>query len=156
MDYFPAFLNLKDKSCLLVGGGSVASRKADSLLAAGARLTVVAPELDQKLKQYADSGQITHRDGRFLAEDVNGHWLVVNATGDAQVSNEVFNAANNAGVFCNSVDDQSRCSYVSPAIIDRSPVVVAVSSGGNATGHRRNYKRRRDVQAVIDNREQVP
>ncbi len=132
MDYFPAFLILKDKSCLLVGGGSVASRKADSLLAAGARLTVVAPELDQKLKQYADSGQITHRDGRFLAEDVNGHWLVVNATGDAQVSNEVFNAANNAGVFCNSVDDQSRCSYVSPAIIDRSPVVVAVSSGGTA------------------------
>ncbi len=132
MDYFPAFLNLKDKSCLLVGGGSVASRKADLLLAAGARLTVVAPELGPKLKQYADSGQITHRVGRFTPKDVNGHWLVVNASGDTQVSNEVFDAANDAGVFCNSVDDKSRCSYVSPAIIDRSPVVVAVSSGGTA------------------------
>lgn len=132
MDYFPAFLNLKDKSCLLVGGGNVASRKADSLLAAGARLTVIAPELDKKLKHYADSGQIMHRVGRFVPEDVSGHWLVVNATGDAQVSNEVFHAANDAGIFCNSVDDPSRCSYVSPAIIDRSPVVVAISSGGTA------------------------
>ena len=132
MDYFPAFLNLKDKSCLLVGGGSVASRKADLLLAAGARLTVVAPELEHKLRQYVDSGQITHRVGRFSPMDVNGHWLVVNASGDTQVSNEVFEAANDAGVFCNSVDDKTRCSYVSPAIIDRSPVVVAVSSGGAA------------------------
>ena len=132
MDYFPAFLNLKDKSCLLVGGGSVASRKADSLLAAGAMLTVVAPELDAKLQQHSDSGRITHRVGRFSPEDVNGHWLVVNATGDPSVSTEVFDAANDAGIFCNSVDDRSRCSYVSPAIVDRSPVVVAVSSGGAA------------------------
>ncbi len=115
-----------------MGGGSVASRKADALLAAGARLTVVAPELDPKLKQYADAGRIAHRFGRFRPADVIGHWLVVNASGDAKVSNEVFTAANDAGVFCNSVDDTARCSYISPAIIDRSPVVVAVSSGGTA------------------------
>ncbi len=132
MDYFPAFLNLKDKSCLLVGGGSVASRKADLLLAAGARLTVVAPHLGPKLQQYVDAGRITHRDGRFVPKDIDGHWLVVNASGDTQISDEVFDAANDAGIFCNSVDDKTRCSYVTPAIIDRSPVVVAVSSGGTA------------------------
>ena len=132
MDYFPAFLNLKGKSCLLVGGGSVASRKADSLLAAGARLTVVAPELAPKLKSYADLGQIMHRVGRFRPTDLIGHWLVVNASDDEKVSKEVFAAANDAGVFCNSVDDTARCSYVSPAIVDRSPVIVAVSSGGTA------------------------
>lgn len=132
MDYFPAFLNLKGKSCLLVGGGSVASRKADSLLAAGARLTVVAPELVPKLKNYADLGQIMHRVGRFRPTDLIGHWLVVNASDDEKVSKEVFDAANDAGIFCNSVDDTTRCSYVSPAIVDRSPVIVAVSSGGTA------------------------
>ena len=132
VDYFPAFLKLKDKSCLLVGGGSVASRKAESLIAAGAEVTVVAPELDSKLQRLVDSGQVTHRTGRFSPEDVNGQWLVVNATDDSQVSNEVFAASNDAGIFCNSVDDTTRCSYVSPAIIDRSPVVVAVSSGGTA------------------------
>ncbi len=132
MDYFPAFLKLEDKSCLLVGGGSVASRKANALLAAGAALTVIAPKLDSKLQRLVDAGRITHRVGRFSPEDVNGHWLVVNATGDSRVSKEVFDAANDAGIFCNSVDDRTRCSYVSPAVIDRSPVVVAVSSGGTA------------------------
>jgi uroporphyrin-III C-methyltransferase/precorrin-2 dehydrogenase/sirohydrochlorin ferrochelatase len=132
VDYFPVFLNLKDKSCLLVGGGEIAARKADTLLAAGAALTVVAPELCTRLEQYVAAGRITHHAARFARSDVNGHWLVVNASGDARVSNQVFEAANEAGIFCNSVDDKARCSYVSPAIIDRSPVVVAVASGGAA------------------------
>lgn len=132
VDYFPAFLKLKNKSCLLVGGGSVASRKVESLIAAGAAITVVAPELDAKLRRLVDSGRITHRAGRFSPEDVKGQWRVVNATGDSRVSNEVFAASNAARVFCNSVDETTRCSYVSPAIVDRSPVVVAISSGGAA------------------------
>jgi uroporphyrin-III C-methyltransferase/precorrin-2 dehydrogenase/sirohydrochlorin ferrochelatase len=130
MNYYPAFLNINGKSCLLVGGGRVASRKAESLLAAGASLTVVATALDAKLRRLAEAGEITHRAVSFSPEHVNGHWLVVNATGDTRVSREVFEAANNAGIFCNSVDDSTRCSYISPAIIDRSPVIVAVSSGG--------------------------
>ena len=132
MDYFPAFLELKNKSCLLVGGGSVASRKVESLIAADAAITVVAPELDAKLQRLVDSGRITHSAGRFSPEDVKGQWLVVNATGNSQVSDEVFAASNAAGVFCNSVDETTRCSYVSPAIVDRSPIVVAISSGGAA------------------------
>jgi len=132
VDYFPAFLKLADRPCLLVGGGDIATRKADMLLAANARLTVVAPVLTLRLAQYRDSGRIIHRAGHFVPDDINGHWLVVNASGDSQVSRQVFDAANDAGVFCNSVDDTVRCSYVSPAIIDRSPVVVAVASGGSA------------------------
>ena len=132
VDYFPAFLKLKDRPCLLVGGGVVASRKADLLLAAGARLTVVAPEICPALALYVTSGRITHRIGRFTPSDVNGHWLVVNASDDPELGSEVFEAANGARIFCNSVDDKGLCSYVTPAIIDRSPVVVAVSSGGAA------------------------
>ena len=132
MDYFPAFLNLKDRPCLLVGGGVVASRKADLLLAAGARLTVVAPEICPLLKRYVTAGRITHRVARFSPSDVNGQWLVVNASDDPELGSQVFEAANGAGIFCNSVDDKGLCSYVTPAIIDRSPVVVAVSSGGAA------------------------
>lgn len=110
----------------------MASRKADGLLAAGASLEVVAPELSPKLKRYVASGRITYRAGRFTPSDVNGHWLVVNASDDPELGSQVFEAANGAGIFCNSVDDKARCSYITPAIIDRSPVVVAVSSGGTA------------------------
>ena len=132
MNYFPAFLNLKGKPCLLVGGGSVASRKADMLLTAGARLTIVAPEICPKLTRQVVSGQIIHRVGRFKPSDVNGYWLVVNASDDPECALQVFKAANKAGIFCNSVDDKAHCSFVTPAIIDRNPVVVAVSSGGTA------------------------
>lgn len=132
MDYLPVFLNLKGRPCLLVGGGTVASRKAEALLAAGARLKVVAPTLGPILRKQLDSGRITYRMGRFLPSDLHGQWLVVNASGDAEVGKEVYQAANDAGIFCNSVDDEKRCTYISPAVIDRSPVVVAVSSGGTA------------------------
>jgi uroporphyrin-III C-methyltransferase/precorrin-2 dehydrogenase/sirohydrochlorin ferrochelatase len=132
VDYFPAFLNLEDKSCLLVGGGTVAARKAEILLSAGARLTVVAPSLGSKLGRLAETGRITYRQRRFAANDVNGHWLVVNASDDTEVAREVFDAANDAGIFCNSVDDKTHCSYVSPAIVDRNPVIVAVSTGGSS------------------------
>ncbi|MFQ5982410.1 MAG: siroheme synthase CysG [Woeseiaceae bacterium] len=132
MDYLPAFLNLKDRSCLLVGGGAVASRKAELLLAAGARVTIVAPAISQKLADYVASGRIDHRARRFRPSDVDDRWLVVNASDDPELGRQVFEAASDAGIFCNSVDDTANCSYVTPAIIDRSPVIVAVSSGGVA------------------------
>ncbi|MFQ6004919.1 MAG: siroheme synthase CysG [Woeseia sp.] len=132
MDYFPAFLNIRGRPCLLVGGGVVASRKADSLLAAGASLTVVAPEIGPRLERLAASGRITHLARGFRTADLTGYWLVVNAGDDRQTGRRVFEAADEARVFCNSVDDAANCSYLTPAIVDRSPVVVAVSSGGAA------------------------
>ncbi|MFQ5547934.1 MAG: siroheme synthase CysG [Woeseia sp.] len=132
MDYLPAFLNIRDKACLLVGGGVVASRKAESLLAAGARLTVVAPDIGPELESRAASGRITHLPRRFRMADMEGHWLVVNASDDPETGRRVFEAAAEARIFCNSVDDVANCSYVMPAFVDRSPVIVAVSSGGAA------------------------
>jgi uroporphyrin-III C-methyltransferase/precorrin-2 dehydrogenase/sirohydrochlorin ferrochelatase len=102
------------------------------LLTAGARLTVVAPEICLKLKRQVVSGRIIHRVGRFKSSDVNGYWLVVNASNEFECARQVLEAANKAGVFCNSVDDKAYCSFITPAIIDRNPVVVAVSSGGVA------------------------
>jgi uroporphyrin-III C-methyltransferase/precorrin-2 dehydrogenase/sirohydrochlorin ferrochelatase len=132
VDYFPVFLNLEGRPCLLVGGGTVATRKARSLLAAGAKLSVVAPDLSPQLSRHVAAGEITHLDEHFRREHLAGQWLAVHATDDPGLATEVFDAANDARIFCNSVDDKSRCTYVTPAIIDRSPVIVAVSTGGAA------------------------
>ena len=133
MTYFPAFLKIDDKDCLLVGGGDVALRKARLLLAAGARLTVVSPQavpaLDELMAGDARGRRIRRR---FRDSDIAGHWLVVSATGDSQVEQAVASAAEQQRVFCNAVDHQEHCSYITPAIIDRSPILVAVSSGGSA------------------------
>lgn len=132
MDYFPAFLNLADRPCLVVGGGAVATRKADALLSAGARVTVVSPDLSPRLRDSLARGRIAHRAGRFDPGDLEGQWLVVDASGNPELGNQIFGAASAAGIFCNSVDDRNRSSYITPAIIDRSPIVVAISSGGAA------------------------
>ena len=132
MDYFPAFLNLDGKTCLLVGGGSVAARKARLLRNAGARVTIVSPEITSDLVSLVADGGAEHIRRRFRDSDVDGHWLVVSATGDAAVERHVAKAAENRGVFCNAVDDKDSCSFITPAIVDRSPIVVAVSSGGSA------------------------
>ena len=133
MDYFPAFLKLDDKPCLLVGGGAVAARKAAALLAAGATLTIVSPEVVPAIDEMlAVSKRVRLISRRFEASDVVGNWLVVSATGDALVEQEVATASEAHRVFCNAVDKRQNCSFITPAIVDRSPLLVAVSSGGHA------------------------
>lgn len=132
MDFFPAFLKLDGKPCLLVGGGKVAARKARLLLSANARLTIVAPRISHGVAAIVASGRAAHRPRRFRDADVAGHWLVVSATGDRAVETRVAEAAKAARVFVNCVDDTGNCSYITPAIVDRSPLVIAISSAGSA------------------------
>ncbi|MFM4940095.1 siroheme synthase CysG [Aeromonas enteropelogenes] len=132
MDYLPIFCRLDNKPVLLVGGGEVAQRKARLLLDAGAQLTVVAPELDPELAELAANGSIEWLTGEFAPEQLAGKWLVVAATDRREVNALVYQSANQARIFANVVDDPKRSSFIMPSIIDRSPLMVAISSGGKA------------------------
>ncbi|AHE51470.1 Siroheme synthase 3 [Aeromonas hydrophila 4AK4] len=132
MDYLPIFCRLDNKPVLLVGGGEVAERKARLLLDAGAQLTVVAPELDPELAELAANGSIEWLAGEFAPEQLTGKWLVVAATDRREVNALVYQSANQARIFANVVDDPKRSSFIMPSIIDRSPLMVAISSGGKA------------------------
>ncbi|MFM5427303.1 siroheme synthase CysG [Aeromonas veronii] len=132
MDYLPIFCRLDNKPVLLVGGGDVAERKARLLLDAGAHLTVVAPELDSELAELAANGSIEWLAGEFVPEQLVGKWLVVAATDRREVNALVYQSANRARIFANVVDDPKRSSFIMPSIIDRSPLMVAISSGGKA------------------------
>ena len=130
MDYLPMFAKLEGRPVLLVGGGEVALRKARLLLAAGARLTLVSPTIDAAFNEF--HGRFTHLAARFTPDHLVGHILVVAATDDLEVNALVYQSANQRGLFVNVVDDPVRSSFIFPSIIDRSPVMVAVSSGGKA------------------------
>lgn len=132
MDYLPIFCRLDNKPVLLVGGGEVAERKARLLLDAGAQLTVVAPELDPELAELAANGSIEWLAGEFASQQLAGKWLVVAATDRREVNALVYQSANMARIFANVVDDPKRSSFIMPSIIDRSPLMVAISSGGKA------------------------
>jgi uroporphyrin-III C-methyltransferase/precorrin-2 dehydrogenase/sirohydrochlorin ferrochelatase len=130
--YFPLFLDLAGKPVLLVGGGEVAARKYALLKDAGARITVVAPLLGDELARESAAGALVHHAREFTVADIGAVWLVVAATDDRAVNATAAAAANAARIPCNVVDDRELSSFIMPAIIDRSPVQIAVSTGGTS------------------------
>jgi uroporphyrin-III C-methyltransferase/precorrin-2 dehydrogenase/sirohydrochlorin ferrochelatase len=132
MTYFPAFLNLEGRSCLMVGGGAVAARKIRLLLKAGAAVVVVAPELGEATARLKAAGRIEHRNRGFRTNDVRGQALAISATGIADVDGAVSAAARKAGVPVNVVDSGELSTFITPAVIERDPVVIGISSGGAA------------------------
>lgn len=132
MDYLPLFVRLEGRPALVVGGGAVASRKVAWLRRAGARVTVNAPRLHPELADRMAAGEIRVEARDFDPALVPGHWLVVAATSDPAVNGAVAAAAEHHLRLCNVVDDPVPSTFISPAVVDRSPVLVAVSSGGRS------------------------
>lgn len=133
LEHLPVFLRLADRPVVIVGGGVVAARKAELLLRAGARLTVIAPELHAELRTllHAQHGA-RYLAQRFEPAHLDAAALVIAATQDSEVNTAVAVAARERNIPCNVVDDGAASTFVFPAIIDRSPVVVAIGSGGHA------------------------
>jgi uroporphyrin-III C-methyltransferase / precorrin-2 dehydrogenase / sirohydrochlorin ferrochelatase len=132
MDYLPVFLQLHSAPAVIVGGGRIAARKADLLLRCGARVTVIAPELHEDLRRRVADGELTHLAESFLAAHLDGAAVAIAATGRKDLNTAVSAAARERGVPVNVVDDASLSTFIFPAIIDRSPVIAAVSSAGQA------------------------
>ena len=132
MRYFPLFLDIKGKPVLLVGGGEIAARKFALLKEAGATVTVVAPALGNELRAALSRGELTYLSRAFAAADIDGQWLAIAATNDREINAQVSAIANGARIPCNVVDDRELSSFIMPAIIDRSPVQIAVSTGGTS------------------------
>jgi len=132
MQYFPLFLRLTDQPTLVVGGGAVAARKVDLLRRAGARVTVVAPNLSASLASLSAQGAIQHIAAEFCPEHLHGMRLVIAATSRQAVNAWVAHQAEARHIPVNVVDDRELSRFIMPAIVDRSPVLVAVSSGGDA------------------------
>ena len=128
MELLPIFLDVKDKPCLVVGGGGTAMRKIATLRRAGARVRVVAPKLGEHLAELAAAGDIEHAQRLFEEADLSGTTLAIAATDDPSVNRRISRTARERGVPVNVVDQPEECSFIMPSIIDRSPVVVAVST----------------------------
>jgi uroporphyrin-III C-methyltransferase / precorrin-2 dehydrogenase / sirohydrochlorin ferrochelatase len=132
VEYFPLFLKLSQSPVLVIGGGLVAARKIGLLRAAGAVVSVVAPTLCAEVAALVAAGDIRHLGADFLSDMIAGQRLVIAATDDAALNAAVARAAEVAGIWINVVDDLAASTCLVPAIIDRSPVVAAVSTGGSS------------------------
>jgi len=147
MRYYPIYLDLNGRDVLVVGGGAIAEGKALQLVEAGARLTVVSPELTEALRAAADHGEITHRRGAFIEGDLKGVFLVVSATGDRKVNEKVAEAAKERGLLCNVVDQPDLCNFITPALVTRGGLQISVSTGGGSPTLTQRVKR--EVAALV-------
>ena len=129
LEFLPVFLSIADRPCLVVGGGATAQRKLTSLLRAGAAVTLVSPQLTETLTRQAQAGAFRHQPRPFEPTDVRGMKLVIAATDDATVNRQIATLAKAQDIPVNVVDDPDACTFLLPSIIDRAPVIVAVSSG---------------------------
>ncbi|MGZ8157878.1 MAG: siroheme synthase CysG [Methylobacter sp.] len=132
MDYFPVFLKLKDQACLVVGAGEIAARKIELLARAGAKITVIADEISPTVLSLQETHNLTLLQKSFAPADLGEFRLVVSATDHAETNRLVAETAAEQNIPVNVVDNPELCSFIFPAIIDRSPVIAAVSSGGAA------------------------
>lgn len=130
MDYYPVFLNLQDRLCVVVGGGEVAERKVEGLLRVGAWVTLISPGCTAHLQKLGDEGRIRREERPYRAGDLAGAFLVIAATDQREVNQAVAQEAEAQGTLLNVVDVTRLCSFIAPSIIRHGPVTVAISTGG--------------------------
>lgn len=129
---FPVFLRLEGRTCLVIGAGSVAESKIESLLLSGAVIRVVAPAASPRIEQWAGEGSLTWEKRRFEPTDLDGAFLAVSAVSSPQVRAMVCREAQARGVLCNAVDDPQHCDFFYPAVVRRGALQIAISTTGQS------------------------
>ncbi len=147
MDWFPIFVDLNDTPCLVVGGGVVAARKAAQLVGAGARVRVVACRIGGVIGAMANRGMLEASARGFDGSELDGTRLVVAATDDRELNRSVAEEARQRAIPVNVVDDPELCSFIMPAIVDRSPLIVAIGTSGAAPVLARTVKTK--IEAIL-------
>ncbi len=130
--FYPIYLDLHGRPCLVVGGGPIATGKVRGLVAAGARVTVVAPEAGSDITEWGAAQTVTWHRRAFVPADLDGQFLVYAATDDREVNAHIYRLANEANRVANAVDDLDHCNFIAPAVARQGAVQVAVSTAGRS------------------------
>jgi len=130
MKYYPVYLDLRDRPCLIVGGGQVAERKTLSLLEAGANVTVISPSLTQKLQELSQSAKIIHLPKTFDDKDLTGALLVIAATDSREVNTSIGRLCKKRNILVNVVTPPDESSFIVPSVVERGELLIAVSTSG--------------------------
>lgn len=130
MGFYPIFVELAGRACVVIGGGAVAERKVQGLLQAGASVTVVSPALTARLEEWVKQGRIRHVGRGYVPGDLAGYQLAFVATDDGEVNAAVAREGRERGVWVNAADDPAHCDFILPSVVRRGELVVAVATGG--------------------------
>jgi precorrin-2 dehydrogenase/sirohydrochlorin ferrochelatase len=130
--YYPIYVQLREQACVVVGGGKIAEGKVEGLLAAEARVTVIAPELTPQLHKLAQEKQIAYFARTYQPGDLAGAFMVICATDRAEINHQVWQEASANRQLVNVVDDTPRCNFIAPSILRKGDLTIAISTSGKA------------------------
>jgi precorrin-2 dehydrogenase/sirohydrochlorin ferrochelatase len=141
LKYYPVFLDIADKKCVVVGGGEVAARKVKRLLNCGAKVSVVSPELNSELAALKNDQRIFHIPSKYDDKVIDGAAMVIGATDDEKTNTAVSQDATAKGIPVNIVDDPQKCDFILPSIVERGDLAIAIGTGGNSPALARHLRK---------------
>ena len=147
MAYYPIFVEMEGRPCLVIGGGGEAQRKVTGLMAAGARITVIAPKLTRDLQAMLAAGEIEYIPREYQDGDVEGYHVCMVATDDGAVNGAVAAEGKRRGIWVNAADDTKNCDFILPAVIRRGSITIAASTGGTSPALARRL--REELEAYL-------
>jgi len=144
MKYYPVNLDIRNRKCLVVGGGAVGTRKVMTLLDCGAKVTVVSTDVAEKLQELSDSDIIKLEKRPFQISDLDEMFLVMGATDNQEINREIHSEAERLGILCNIADRPEDCNFILPAIVNRGDLIIAISTSGKSPAFAK--KMRKDLE----------
>lgn len=149
MRYYPVCLDIQNRNCLVVGGGSVGTRKVVTLLNCGAHVTVVSPTASAHLQELANTGSIILKKRFFRSSDLASMFLVCSATDNQELNRQIHTEAESLGMLCNVADRPEVCNFILPSIVNRGDLTIAISTSGQSPAFAK--KLRKDLEKVFGN-----
>jgi len=146
MQYYPVHLDIKNRNCLIVGGGAVGTRKVNTLLECGAHVTVVSPDPTSQLTRLASEESITLKTRAYRSDDLSGMFLVIGATDDETLNLQISKDAERAHILCNIVDRPEVCNFILPSIVRRGDLVITISSSGKSPALAKHLRQKLETQ----------
>ena len=150
MALFPIFLKLTGRPCVVIGAGHLAESKIESLQAAAASITVIAPQASDRILDWAASGELTYHQRPYQQGDLTATFLVVAATNDPAVNRAVFAEATEKGVLCNAVDDPPFCDFYFSSVVRRGDLQIAISTAGASPALAQQLRKDLNAQLPLD------
>jgi precorrin-2 dehydrogenase / sirohydrochlorin ferrochelatase len=150
MSLFPIFLKLAARPCTVIGAGHLAESKIESLQAANAQITVIAPQASERIAELAASGELTWHQREYAEGDLEESFLVVAATNVPAVNRAVFREATEKGVLCNAVDDPPFCDFYFPSVVRRGDLQIAISTAGASPALAQRLRKELNAQLPLD------
>jgi precorrin-2 dehydrogenase/sirohydrochlorin ferrochelatase len=132
MKYYPAYLDIRNRRCLVVGGGGVGTRKVKTLLDCGARVTIISPQASGQLIKLADNEHVSITKRSYQPGDLEGMFLVIGATDDERINRQISRDAEKRGMLCNIADRPEICNFILPSIVHRGDLTISISTAGRS------------------------